>query len=100
MADLKTGKMTADEDKLAERLGRIGFAARGVVFALIGWFTLQAAATLDSFRAQGIATALHKLAQQPYGLVMLGLVSFGLVIFGLFSVMCARWYKTGPRSSA
>jgi hypothetical protein len=100
MGDLKTGKMSADEEKLAERLGRIGYAARGVVYALIGWFALQAAATLDAFRAQGIAGALHKLAQQPYGLLLLGLVSFGLVIFGLFSVMCARWYKTGPRPTA
>jgi len=100
MGDLKLGQMTADEEKLAERLGRVGHAARGVVFALIGWFTLQAAATLDAFRAQGIAGALQKLAQQPYGLILLGLVSFGLVIFGIYSVMCARWYKTGPRSSA
>ncbi len=100
MEDLKLGKMSADEEKLAERLGRIGHAARGVVYALIGWFTLQAAATLDAFRAEGIAGSLHKLAQQPYGLILLGLVSFGLVIFGIYSVMCARWYKTGPKSSA
>jgi len=99
MDDLKLGKMGHDEEKVAERLGRIGFAARGVVYALIGWFALRAAATADAFRAQGIAGALQKLAQQPYGLILLGLVSFGLVIFGLFSVMCARWYKTGPAPS-
>jgi hypothetical protein len=99
MEDLKLGTMNADEEKLAERLGRIGHAARGVVYALIGWFTLQAAATLDAFRAQGIGGALTKLAQEPYGLIMLGLLSLGLVIFGIYSVMCARWYKTGPRSS-
>jgi len=100
MDDLKLGSMSADEEKLAERLGRIGYTARGVVYALIGWFTLQAAATMDAFRAQGIGGALTKLAQQPYGPALLGLVAFGLVIFGIYSVMCARWVKTGPRSSA
>ncbi len=100
MEDLKLGKMNADEEKLAERMGRIGHGARGVVYALIGWFTLQAAATLDAFRAQGIAGSLQALAQQPYGLIMMGLVALGLVIFGLYSVMCARWYKTGSISSA
>jgi len=100
MRDLKTGQMSADEEKLAERLGRVGHAARGAVYALIGWFTLQAAATLDAFRAQGIGGALTKLAQQPYGQFLLGLVSVGLVVFGLYSVLCARWYKTGPKSSS
>jgi hypothetical protein len=99
MDDLKTGKMTADEEKLAERVGRIGHAARGVVYALIGWFTLQAAATLDAFKAQGVGGALTELSRQPYGPILLGLVAFGLVLFGIYSVMCARWYKTGPKSS-
>ena len=33
MRDLKTGQMSADEEKLAERLGRVGHAARGAVYA-------------------------------------------------------------------
>jgi len=100
MDDLKTGQMTANEEKLAERLGRIGYVARGVVYALIGWFTLQAAATLDAFRAQGIGGALTKLSQQPYGPFLLALVAIGLAIFGIYSILCARWYKTGRRSPA
>jgi len=97
MDDLKTAKMGADEEKVAERLGRIGLAARGVVYAVIGWFMLQAAATADAVRAQGFDGALLKLSQQPYGQILLGVVALGLVIFGIFSVMCARWYNTGPK---
>ncbi len=98
MEDLRLGKMSADEEKAAERIGQVGFAARGVVYALVGLFLLQAAATADAVVAQGFDGVLLKLTQQPYGHWLLGVVAFGLVLFGVFSVMCARWYRTGPSS--
>jgi hypothetical protein len=95
MEDLKLGKMGPDEEKWAERLGQVGMAARGVVYTLVGLFMFRSAATADALAAEGIDGALLKIAQQPYGMIMLALVAFGLVLFGLFSVMCARWYNTG-----
>ena len=95
MRDLKTSKMGPEERVWARRIGRIGLAARGVVYALIGLFMFQAAVAADSLKAQGFDGALLKLAQQPYGAVMLGVVSAGLIVFGLYSIMNARWYDTG-----
>jgi len=72
-------------------LGRLGFAARGVVFALIGGFLLLAAWHSNSAEAQGLGGALKALQQQPYGWVLLSLTAVGLFAFGLFGLVQARY---------
>jgi Domain of Unknown Function (DUF1206) len=34
-----------------------------------------------------------KLAQAPYGQLVLGSVAAGLVLFGIYSVLSARWHS-------
>jgi hypothetical protein len=48
----------------AIRIGVFGFAARGVVFSLIGVFLVRAAIQYDPKEAIGVDGALRKLAQQ------------------------------------
>lgn len=88
--DFKPG-IAGQERKWAEALGRFGYAARGVVFLLIGWFLFEAARTVNPKQAVGLDGALLKLAEQPYGIYLLGVVALGLLAFGIYSVMCARW---------
>lgn len=90
--DLKPD-LPVNEKTWAERLGRAGYAARGIVFLLIGWFTIQAALTVNPNQAVGLDGALLKLAQQPYGIYLLGAVALGLLAFGIYSVLCARWIR-------
>jgi len=90
--DFKPGLPTT-ERKWAEWLGRFGYAARGVVFALIGWFLIVSAMRFDPKQAVGLDGALLKLAQQPYGMPLLGIVALGLVAFGVYSALCARWIR-------
>jgi hypothetical protein len=73
--------------------GRFGFAARGVVYALIGGFLLQAALQADPNEAGGLGDALAVLAQQPYGPWVLGAVAGGLMAYGLFAVVLARYRR-------
>jgi hypothetical protein len=75
------------------RLGIVGYAARGVVAALIGVFIIQAAVTFDPQKAVGVDGALKRLSGQPYGPFLLILVAAGLLAFGLFSFVEARWRK-------
>jgi hypothetical protein len=98
--DLKTGEMSANEVKWAVRVGRLGSAARGVVFTMLGFFILQAALRYDPKQAQGLDGALRTIAQQPYGPWLLAIVALGLVSFGIYSVLCARWIQiTKPEHS-
>ena len=72
-------------------IGRLGFAARGVVFSIIGIFLIIAALRHDQNQAKGLGGALQELAQQPFGLILLGVVALGLVAYGLFSLVEARY---------
>lgn len=90
--------LPANEKTWSERLGRAGYAARGIVFLLIGWFTIQAALTVNPNQAVGFDGALLKLAHQPYGMFLLGIVALGLLCFGIYSMLCARWMRVLPNA--
>lgn len=72
-------------------IGRMGFAARGIVFLMIGGFLILAALHASSSQVHGLGGALQTLQQQPYGWVLLGLTALGLFAFGLFGLIQARY---------
>ena len=65
--DLDDHKMNHGTRKWAIRSGVAGFAARGVVFAIVGVFLTKAAYEYDPKEAVGIDGALAKLAHQSWG---------------------------------
>ena len=73
------------------RLGRIGIAARAVVFALIGVFLVKAGMQSDSSEVGGIAQSLDAVAGAPFGRVALGAVALGLVAYGGYQLATARY---------
>ena len=69
-------------------LARVGYLAKGIVYIIIGILAFQAAAgsggaTTDS---QG---ALHKIAGQPFGTLLLGLVTIGLIGYAIWRLVQA-----------
>lgn len=94
--DFKFGKDDTERE-WAILMGRIGYAARGVVFGIIGWFLIQAAYYFDPNQAVGFDGALLELVKNTYGTLLMGAVALGLVAFGIYSVLCARWIRTGAR---
>lgn len=90
---LKLQEMSTTERTWSERSGRLGFAARGVVYFIMGWFLIQAAMTRSSEEAGGIGQALQELAQQPYGPWLLGVVAIGLIAYGFFCFVLARYRR-------
>ena len=78
------------ERSLIEQTGVVGNVARGVVFAVIGWFLIRAAVQYDASEAKGLDGALRTLMDRPYGPLLLGLVAIGLAMYGAFAVLSAR----------
>jgi hypothetical protein len=94
--DLKLHEMSAREKKWARRTGRLAYAARGVVFIVIGVFLIQAALQTDPDKARGLGGALHALAMQPFGPYLLGAVALGLIAYGVFMFVVARYRRIDP----
>ncbi|ALE16399.1 hypothetical protein AMC99_01103 [Altererythrobacter epoxidivorans] len=70
-------------------LGRIGFAARAVVFVIIGWSLIKAGfGSAGSEQIKTLGDALASLAGEG---IVFQLVAIGLLIFGLFSLILARY---------
>jgi multisubunit Na+/H+ antiporter MnhC subunit len=69
-----------------ERLARAGYAARGIVYIVIGVLAFQSA-----FSAGGQTTdsrgALHTIAGQPFGRILLGMVGIGLLGYALWRLV-------------
>jgi hypothetical protein len=94
--ELETGEMSARTRRWATRSGRLGYAARGVVFGVIGIFLAQAALQTDPDEAKGLGGALETLAHQPFGPYLLGAVALGLVAYGVFMFVVARYRRIEP----
>ncbi|HVF17738.1 MAG TPA: DUF1206 domain-containing protein [Steroidobacteraceae bacterium] len=66
---------------------RFGYAARGVVYVLVGGFALIAAR--DHTPAPDSKTALGELLNQPFGEVLLGVIALGLAAYAGWRFICA-----------
>jgi hypothetical protein len=91
---LRMNEMSPTARRVVDALGVAGSVARGIVFAIAGALIIDAAVSFDPQKSTGLDGALRKLADRPYGPVLLGVVAIGLVAFGLFSLASARWAKT------
>jgi len=74
-------------------LGKAGYIARGIVFALVGILVVAAAVTFDPDKARGMDAALRQVAAQPYGPWLLSLMALGLMCFGMYSFAESRYRR-------
>ena len=71
-----------------EWLARLGFAAKGVVYALIGVLAVQYAFGQGG-EATGTTGALETIAGGPFGQIILGLIALGLVGYSIWQFVRA-----------
>ena len=93
MKEMKRGEMGTNEERVYRLIGRLGHAARAVVFGLIGFFVVKTAWQFDPQEAIGLDGALRKLVVEEHGRVWLGTVAGGLGAYGLFCLVQARYRR-------
>jgi len=71
-----------------EPVGRAGFAARAVVFAIIGWSLMKAAWFDSEAQVKGLGDALVALRESR---LLYTVVAIGLMLFGVFSLVVSRY---------
>jgi hypothetical protein len=91
---LRMGWMSRRTQDTVVKLGRFGYAARGVIVFLIGAALFDAGVTWNPARAKGLDGALYTVAGEPFGRILLVLVAIGLIAFGLLSFFEAKWRRT------
>jgi fumarate reductase subunit D len=84
-------RVSGSRRRLVERLGVVGYVARGVVFGIAGVFLAKAAIEYDAKEAVGIDGALAELADRSFGPVLLGIVAAGLIAYALTCLAWARY---------
>jgi len=87
------------EGMAIDRLGMVGWIARGVAFFPVGFFLIRAAWTYDPDKAAGFDDSVRELAANPAGAVVATLMGVGFIAYGLFAALSARYQRLeGPRN--
>lgn len=92
---LKLSALSVAMRKGVIALGRLGNAALGVVFTIVGFFLVIAAVKHNPGDAKGLDAALMELLKQPFGPLLLGIVASGLLAYGVYSFAEARYRRVG-----
>jgi hypothetical protein len=78
------------ERSAIEALGRVGHAARGVVWSIVGGFLTVAAFQSDRDDAKGLDGSLREVATHAWGDTLLAVTAVGLAIYGLYCIVSSR----------
>jgi hypothetical protein len=90
---LHLASMSERERTWAISAGQFGLSARGVVLGLIGLFLIQAALQTNPNQAKGLGSTLQEIAQQPFGVWLLGITAVGLIAYGIFMAFLGRYRR-------
>lgn len=76
---------------MVQRLGMIGYIAKGIALTVVGVLFGYAAASADPDKAQGLDGAIKSLLDLPGGAVIVILVGAGFAAYGVYSFVRARY---------
>lgn len=99
MERLDLSSMSESKKNATINFGRFGYIARGVIFAVVGFFLTRAAWNYNPNEAKGVDDAMVTIGSQSFGSILLLAVASGLVCFGIFSMIEAFYRRFGKISS-
>ncbi|WP_299958935.1 DUF1206 domain-containing protein [uncultured Modestobacter sp.] len=91
LKEIDTADASAGQRRVIERLGQLGYPAKGIALGVVGGLIGWAAITFDPEKASGLDGAMHTLLDAPFGQALLTLVALGIAAFGLFYFARARF---------
>ena len=91
LKEIDTADASAPQRRVIERLGQVGYPAKGVALALVGGLLGWSAITFDPAKATGLDGAMRTLLDAPFGRVLLTVVALGIAAFGVFAFFRARF---------
>ncbi len=91
LKEIDTSSASRAQERVIERLGQVGYPAKGIAFVLVGGLLAYAAVTFDPDKSTGLDGAMHTILQAPFGQWLLSLVALGIAAFGVFCFFRARY---------
>lgn len=91
--NLRVNEIDDQNLKIITVLGILGFTARALIFALIGYFFISAAFNFNPNIAVGMDGALLTLAQSYYGKTLLFITAAGLICHGILAFYEAKYRR-------
>lgn len=92
--DLDSRATSGHSGTVVEKLGQVGYIAKGVALAVLGGLFVWAGWTYDAQKAGGLDVALRTLLDTGSGPWLLALVAAGIVCFGAYCFAWARYADT------
>jgi hypothetical protein len=93
LENLDLGGLSHEARTAVETTGRVGYFARGVAFALVGWFLFEAGRQHDPSESRGLDESLRELLGRAHGPWLLGALALGMVLFGSYRMLDSRFRK-------
>ncbi len=88
---LRLGEIQPHTRRLVRRLARLGIAARGLVFGMIGWFLVRAGLEHDPSQARDLGASIQAFRAAPFGKWVLLGIAVGLLLYGFYNLVRARY---------
>lgn len=92
---LDLGSLRSATRRIVVDVSRVGIAARGVVYGLVGLGLVVAAFRADPHHVQDASEALDRLRHVAYGEVLLLVIAVGLMAYGVYGLIEARYRRIG-----
>ena len=83
-------------EPVIEVIGRVGYAAKGVAFGVVGVLLFRAATTADVSTATGLDGAMTAIGRTGAGPALLTVVAVGFAAFGVYALARARYPDRDP----
>jgi hypothetical protein len=93
---LDLSRLSRETGSWVVKVCRVGIAARGIVFVVIGGYLCRAGIARRAEQAADTGEALDVIGHQPFGQWLLASVAVGLMAYGAYEIVQARYRRIRP----